>query len=373
MQHEELPVKSDRIMHLFQDPGPFASAYVDLSQDREDADELVALKIRSACDRLRQDGAPEAVVDSVRAALEVVPEGPAPLSRCVVATERGVLLDEVTRTRREQPTAAWSALPDVSDWLADESQSVPFVLAVVDHEGGGVTVHRSGVYGRTEQSEAGGETEFEHKVRGGGWAHLKWQHYVESVWARNAKAVAEEINRHVRNGIGLVLVAGDPQTRPRVVEALDDSPGVTVMEIDAGGRSADGSDAILQQAVARALDEAVTTSRLAEIDELQERLGRDDSVSIGVDDTVDAFVLGQVDRLLIDPGRAADFAVEPARHPGLALGAIEPPGALPADAVLVAAATLTGADIDIAPASMLSGAPAAGLLRWDQPAEGARA
>src|SRR4051794_11299476 len=102
-------------MHLFQDPGPFASAYVDLSMDSEDGRDLVELNVRRACDTVTDAGAPEAVVDAMRTALSVVPEGPAPQSRFVVATERGVLLDEVTRTRRDETSAAWSPLPDVSE------------------------------------------------------------------------------------------------------------------------------------------------------------------------------------------------------------------------------------------------------------------
>lgn len=366
-------MKSDRIMHLFQDPGPFASAYVDLSMDSEDGRDLVDLNVRRACDTLTDAGAPESVVEAVRAALSVVPEGPAPLSRFVVASERGVLLDEVTRTRRNESSVAWSRLPDVSEWLADKDRSVRFILAVVDHEGGGITVQQSISYGPSETTEAGGETAYEHKTPGGGWAHLKWQHYSESVWARNAIAVATEIQKLAKQGVRLVLIAGEPLTRHQVMEVLESDPKITVVEIEAGGRNADGSDEALQEAVARALEEVVTTALLSEIDELQERLGRDDSVSIGVDDIVDSFVRGQVDRLLIDPDRAADFEVEPARHPGLALGAIEPPETVRADRVLVAAATLTGAEIEVAPASMMSGAPAAALLRWDQPAEGDRA
>lgn len=364
-------MKTDRLASLFADPGPFASAYVDLSQDHENADQTVALQVRATCDRLTADGTPESVVDAVRSALGVVPDGPAPLSRFVVATERGVLLDEVTRTRRPQPTASWSALPDVSDWLADDDRSIPFVLAVVDHEGGGVTVHRRGVLGPAEESQEGGETDFEHKVRGGGWAHLKWQHYNESVWTRNARRVAERVRQHVDTGIGLVLLAGETQTRHEVADLLADL-GAQIVDIDAGGRGADGSDGALQAAVQRALDEAGDTSRVEEVDELQERLGRDDSVAIGVTDTMDAFVRGQVDRLLLDPRAAAEIEMSPERHPGLGFGAIEPPDVVPADRALVAAAVLTGADVEIAPASMLSGSPVAALLRWDQPAEGVR-
>ena len=365
-------MKTDLLMHLFDDPGPFASAYVDLSRDHENAEETVDLQVRSACDQLTDDGAPEAVVAHVRSALDVVPEGPAPWSRFVVATENGVLLDRVTRVRRAQPTATWSAVPDMGEWLVDEHRSIPFVLAVVDHEGGGVSAHPDGIFGAAHESEAGGETDFEHKVRGGGWAHLKWQHYNESVWARNARRVAEQVRRHLDTGVGLVLLAGDAQMRHEVEDALGEIVA-EVRHIEAGGRNADGSDDALRAAVERALDEVVETARVEEVDELQERLGRDDSVAIGVADIVDAFVLGQVDRLLLDPRAAADVDIVVAEHPGLQIGAVSPPDVVPADRLLVAAAALTSADLDVVPASMLSGAPAAALLRWNQATEGARA
>ncbi|MCU1442306.1 MAG: hypothetical protein JWQ59_456 [Cryobacterium sp.] len=172
----------------------------------------------------------------------------------------------------------------------------------------------------------------------------------------------------MQNGVELVLIAGDVRARQLVREALDGTVGSTTVELDAGGRSADGGDEALQRAVATALEEVLSTTRLAQSDELHERLGRDDSVAIGIRDLVDAFVRGQVDRLLIDPANAAQFVVEPQHHPGLSLGAVSPmPPTVPADAALIAAAALTGAEIVVTPGQLLSGSPAAGLLRWGQP------
>jgi hypothetical protein len=97
-------------------------------------------------------------------------------------------------------------------------------------------------------------------------------------------------------------------------------------------------------------------------------------VAIGITDVADAFVRGQVDRLLIDPTAAAGFTVEPDKHPGLALGAVsELPSAIPADRALIATAALTGADVVITRSRTLGGSPAAALLRWDQPSVGSHA
>ena len=44
-------------------------------------------------------------------------------------------------------------------------------------------------------------------------------------------------------------------------------------------------------------------------------------MAIGVRDVADAFVRGQVDRLMLDPQAAAvSFTLRPSDHPGLALG-----------------------------------------------------
>lgn len=61
--------------------------------------------------------------------------------------------------------------------------------------------------------------------------------------------------------------------------------------------------------------------------------------------------------------------MSPADHPGLVLGSGSVDGPVRADLALVAAATMTSAQITITPRSTLGGAPAAALLRWDQPTE----
>jgi hypothetical protein len=367
-------MRSDRIAHLFSDPGPFATTYVDASRDQEDGDYIADLQAAAACDLLQDQGAPEEVLSQVRQRLKNHVNQPAPVSRFVVATQQGVLLDELTLTHRPQPTASWDTLPDLGDWVAAEDSTVPFVLALVDHEGGDVRSYRSDPIVPDEDRSVGGETEYEHKIRGGGWSHLRYQHHVDNVWRRNAAEVAAEIERQVNRGVGLVLLGGDPRSCAQVKDLLSDDLRATVVHLDSGSRSSDGGEEALQAAVNDALWREVVAAKLAEIRELRERLGRDDSVAIGVGDIVDAFVRGQVGELLIDPVRARDFEVRPERHPGFALGAVTGlPDVLPADRALLAAAAVTGADIVVTRARTLGDAPSAALLRWNQPSEGTRA
>ena len=70
---------------------------------------------------------------------------------------------------------------------------------------------------------------------------------------------------------------------------------------------------------------------------------------------------------------AREFRIRAADHPGLVLGASISDEPVRADLAVVAAASLTDAEVVISRVSTLGGAPVAALLRWDQTAQGTRA
>jgi hypothetical protein len=364
-------MRIDRLSRLYDDPGPFASVLVDVSRDSEDAGHQLGLRIRALREQLLEEGAPTAVVEDLGSRLDEVVHQPAPVSRQLVATERGVLLDEVVHARFDDQYARWDALPDVTRWIALEDGTVPFVLAVVDHEGGDVATYRSDVPGPELQESAGGETFHESKARGTGLSHIRMQNVVENVWKRNAQEVADLVTSHVSRGHRLVLLAGDPKSRSQVHSMLADLQGAEVMELESGSRAEDGGEEALLAAVREAVHTYVVAQRLDVAHVLQDRLGRDDAVATGTADVLDAMVRGQVETVLIDPDRLADSTLTVQDHPGLSLGAVGAPDAsVRADLALVAAAAVTGADVAVAGSGVLRGSPAAALLRWDQPSPG---
>jgi hypothetical protein len=365
-------MRTSRLAALYEAEGPFASVTVDVSQDGENAAHEKELRARAACEALAEQGADDAAVSLVASRLAENVTEPAPVARVVVATRDSVLLDELIHTRVDQPIATWGPLPDVTAWLERQDRAVSFVLAVVDHVGGDVGTYSSEVPEAQEERSVGGETHHVHKVPTGGWSALRYQHVTENVWSRNAEAVADEIESHVRSGYRLVLLAGDPQSRSRVVDRLGDT-SATVIQLETGSRSEDGGEAAFQQAVRQALMEHTVAERLELAHTVKDRLGRDVAVATGVRDIADAFVRGQVDTLLLDPAAAADLTLTPGDHPGLVLGTAPVDQPLPAGQALVAAAALTGADVRVSPAGTLGGAPVVALLRWDQAAVGTAA
>jgi hypothetical protein len=363
-------MRTSRLSSLYDADGPFATVLVDVSHDAENGEHEHELRVRAATEDLRAQGAPDEVVQEVSTRLGELVRDASPVGRLVVATATGVQLDEVVHARVDQPVVTWSPLPDLARWIEHQDALTPFVLAVVDHEGGDVAVYESDVPEPDEQATVGGETQHVHKVPVGGWSALRYQHVTENVWARNAEAAADEIVSHVRSGHHLVLLAGDPQSKPVVKARLESTPA-TLVELETGRRAEDGGDEAFQQAIREALLGQAVARRLETSHELKERMGAGTAVATGVDDVADAFVRGQVQTLLVDPQGAEDLTLEVARHPGLALGWLTGrPEKLPASQALVAAAVLTSADVRVEPSAAMGGTPVSALLRWDQEAVG---
>jgi len=348
-------------------PGPFATVFVDVSHD-ETGEHAHDLRVRAACEQLREQGAEESVVKRLADQLAELVRRPSPIARLAIANADGVLHDEVVATQVDRTVATWGPLPDLAHWAEHVDSRVDFVLALVDHEGGDVAVMHSDVPEPEDERSITGETEHVHKVPTGGWSALRYQHETENVWAQNAELVAAEISRRVREGHRLVLLAGDPQSKSLVRDALGDLP-MDLVELDSGTRAEDGGGEAMQQAVREALMDEVVGRRVDLVHQLRERMGRGESVATGVRDVADAFVRGQVETLLLDPLPLADLELAPADHPGLVLSPAAPLAQpVRADLGLVAAAAHTDAAVSVLPSRVMGGAPVAALLRWHQPA-----
>jgi hypothetical protein len=63
----------DQLVELYNQPGPFATAYVEVSRDAESGNQVAELAAREAADALLALGAPEEVAAAIR---EVEPEHP---------------------------------------------------------------------------------------------------------------------------------------------------------------------------------------------------------------------------------------------------------------------------------------------------------
>jgi hypothetical protein len=205
-----------------------------------------------------------------------------------------------------------------------------------------------------------------HKVPVGGWSYLRYQHETEQVWQRNADAVVKNVKSLVDQGVRLVLVAGDPTSTGQVLEGLDTAQAEVVRLESGGGRAEDGGEEVHQQAVREALMEYIVSRRLELVHRLKDRLGQGTGAATGTQDVASAFVLGQVETLLLDPEAAAGSDLVVGDHPGLDIGPGPTDRPLRTDQALLAAAVRTDADVATLPRAALGGSPIAALLRWDE-------
>lgn len=351
---------------LYDDPGPFASVYLDVTRNTEDGERIVEIRARDAIDDLRNQGAPDSVADRVRDALTANTHLAAPVARMVVASERGLLLDEVNRVAVTRPTVAWDGLPDLAAWLSD-ADAGEFVLALVDHEGGDVASYSPATMQAERRTEVGSKSPWEHKIKGGAWNQLNFQRSTETVWGRNADEVVAEIGRQLKPDIDLVVIGGDQDGRARVLDRLhqlEKGGHFDVVELSGGSRESDGSGEEIISELRHVIAARSVAHRLAAVHRLRDRLGQGHGATTGVSDTVDALIQGSVETLLLDPDAAAEQSVDPATHPGLSLGAVPADRPQRADRLLLALALLTKAEPVITRASTMAGAPCAAVLRW---------
>lgn len=358
-------METNTLTDVLTHPGPYATVLVEVSQDSEHGQHERETRVRDAVQQLVEQGAPPTVAEAVRERLDEVVRRPAPVARMVVAAADGIVYDDVAVTRVEQPVASWQPLPDLASWVAHRDASLSFVVALVDHEGGEISLWDSDVPEAELQVEAGGqELGYVHKAKTGDWADINFQHSTENVWRHNADAVAEEVTKLVRShGHPLVLVGGDPQSVAMLRKDLDGLPS-EVIELPTGQRTADGGEAALQQAIREVLAAHVAARRTDLVHRLRDALGRGEGAATGVHDVAEAFVQGRVATLLVDPAEAAALELEPSGYPGLSWGAASVAGPVRADEALIAAAIATDAEVSILPSAVLGGAPVAALLRW---------
>lgn len=368
-----------QVRTLLDHPGPFVSLHLDASRTTEDARQQQRSRWTTTRHELEHQGVPTRLIDELGERLAEPTHLPGTVRRTIVATPDEVLLDDARVGESAWPESVTvGPLPDLAGWLSMVDGQFPFALVRVDRAGADIEIYVAPSRPPAERASVEGDTFDLTKLPEGDWAQDKYQRRAENTWAANARLVAEQLRSlDARYRPRLVVLCGDVRACAELKSVLGDVPGGTVVTVDSGGRTEGVSEEALWRDVHRLLDE----QRARDTDELLQRLARGTAVAEGVitgtDRVADAFVKGEVERLVLDLEDAHDATVAVADHPGLALPApAAEAGELPADQVLVAAAALTGAEVSVLPHAVplpqefaLSQGVAA-TLRWDDRSPG---
>lgn len=338
-------MRTDWIRTLNDSDGPFATVVLDATHDTADATEQYRLRWRELRERLADDGADEsalAVLDEAVTAADA-PDGTA--GRVLVADAARVLLDRHTEFPPERGTAAWGAVPDLLGVLGAVGEDVATVVVAVDRTGGRVR----GVDGTVSEvsTDSGGPV---HKASTAGPGEGTADARVEETWKRNAQAVAEQVEKSVRAGnAGLLVVAGDAESRARLRDELPPASAGIMAEIEnTGGTVPEQVD----DTVRAAADEVRETRRGDAVASFATASGRGDGLAVtGLGDVAGATRAHAVETLLVDPAAVPGTELVVGSDPAAVgekadeLVGDTPVLSGPAANVLVRAAAATGAAV----------------------------
>lgn len=353
--------------------GTWAWAYVDASGNVEDPRRQAALKVRGAEESLRDSGSDTAAVDVIAGELEDTPGVPSPVARYVLVHDGELVLSEVLPGHMQAAESIGAgAVPDLVPLVAHRPIELPFLVVQVGKDGGGYRAFKLGHPATADdQEQITGETFDQHKVKGGfgDWKQPRWQSRTEEVWRQNTAEVAAAIDRAVaRLTPALIVVAGDSQARPMLLEKLSAEARKLVSEVPGGGFD----ETVLGDHTRVALARVIATHRHDLEDLLRTHVGRGDNQAVtglgpvvealqqaqGATIALDAVAIG--DRTLLALGAAPWIATAPEQAAGVPVI-----GPVSAVCALVRAAVLTDAELVLVNAASLpGGASAAALLRW---------
>jgi hypothetical protein len=354
---------------------PVATVCADVTHTTESGAAELDLRVHAISDRLREQGALEPVVQVVRGRLLEGDEGGEAGTlkgrALVVAADGSVVLDHALVEAPLREIAEWSPEPNLMPILRQLPGRVPHILVLADRTGADITYF--GFPGQVEEQDTvTGDTFQIRKVRGGGWAHHRYQHNAENKWVHNAEEVAAQISSMARRlSPRFVLVAGDVRARQILTDRASDPWSDLIVSMDGGGRAA-GADREPVEERRRELVAEYEAREDAEVLEQIQAAGAHGLSVTGLKPVVETLRKDQVETLVLADDQEEDTTLLVGNSPmdlGVdqqdmdALGTHGRP--VPADRALLAAALATRAGVVLVPRSaMPDDVPVAAVLRY---------
>ena len=343
---------------------------------------------------LEEQGAPQADIDAVEAALQTDYRTPSPSVRFIAVRGGQVEVDEVVLGAVPRDGWAWHApVIDPIPLLARDAFGFHALLVEASRDGATIWHRRPDLEHDPDAPTDAGETAQQtddgervdgtshgivHKVPSGGWAQLRYQHYVEDTWRDNEAQVAERIGELVeRYHPRLIMVVGDVRAVELLEKELPAAAKDVLFTIQLEATAGDH-----QEELFRRFEEAVASVAAEDEDAALQRVftrseGEGRNEALGIGEVVDALEQSQADTVLVTVPREAERTHEEERRaialdaqpwiasaPEQDFGAGEL-GVVPASVAIARAAVLTDARVMVlSPGELPGDAPAAALLRW---------
>jgi hypothetical protein len=292
---------------LYNDPGWFASVYVETSRATPDGGkQVVPRRWRDQREELERQGADAATLDALGETLT----DPALSAPAAAAFGRSgsVAFTAKLATRPLRELARWAPLPDLMPLLVESPPRPPHLLVSANRAGGDILAVQTADDVTKESVEGTGWPI--HRTRTGGWAQLEHQRATEEAWEHNAKELAAAVAT-VAGQVSpeLVVVAGDVRARGLLVDKLpsDLKRRAVVVEHEVPVDSPE-----LAEAAENALREAADDDCRARLETFRAQLGTGRACE-GLAETVAALRDGQVAELFL----GGDYQAGDRRAPAL--------------------------------------------------------
>ncbi|MDQ4117426.1 MAG: hypothetical protein M3235_10760, partial [Actinomycetota bacterium] len=297
---------------LTEDPGPFATVVLDATSDEPKGPDEVRLRWRNLREDLARQGADDRVLQVVDDAVDRgdPPDGTA--ARVLVAGSGGLLLDRFVEVPPSgSGTTTWSDVPDLATVVRTVPEEIRAVAVFVDDTGGKVRGP-----GADELDEVVGDPSGPvHKASTAGPGEGTADARVEETWKRNAKAVADRVEKVTSaSGAQQIVLTGTSEARARLIDELTPHTAELVYEVEHSGGDFPED---LPATMLRAADEVRDARRTRSLERFAAAAGRAETDGTGTDrlavtglaDVLAAVRAQAVDTLVLDPGAAPDGEV----------------------------------------------------------------
>jgi hypothetical protein len=308
-------VKLPWLTPVLEAEGPVVSVHLDTTRtDPLAAGELEARWARMRTD-LAADGAPEGLLEEIQETVLA----PLPLGgrhgRSVFATDAGILVDRVLPAPPSRESAHRGEFPQLLPLLRLVPFAVSQLLVVVDRAGADLHLrapenpsiaHGPNGLGEDGRVEGGHDVLHKASVGGGpqhGWRADNFEARVEDSWERNADAVADALERTLRErSVDMVMLSGDVRAIGLLREALGRETRERILEVPGGSRGAALDRGPFREALTAATDEFIAARQQELAERFRESQARDGASVGGAAEVAQALRRGQVEELVFVTG-----------------------------------------------------------------------
>jgi peptide chain release factor subunit 1 len=308
---DQLSAQLDRLAAFEPGPFPVISLYLNLQADDRGRDRFEPFLRKELADRVRTYGARAPERDSLQTDAAKIRQYVAGID----ASVNGLALFACSGADLFEPVLLAAPIDEHRLYISNDPHLYPlarvldeyprYLALLADTASARIFVFAANTIEKTHHIQG---TKTKHHKQGG-WSQARYQRHVENAHVQHLKEVVEHVSRIVRDeAIERIVIAGDEVLVPLLREHLPKDVAARIVDLVRLDAKSPEHD-VLQSTIAALKEKDAETDR-ERVDALLGAYRANGLACVGVEDTLKAFAMGQVDELLmtsapdaIDPGK----------------------------------------------------------------------